>query len=479
VRELVIKETDHVNGDLPLADAEEEDMLTELEFIVAGSREENKETMKELQKGAKKRTLVIRFLSMILARAVRKNASDLHIEPRVEAILVRMGVDGILRELMTIPVAHQHSVTTRIKSLAGMDNNTEQRLPQDGRFLMTHKGRRFDVRVSTLPTYFGEKILMRILSPETTIHTFERVGLGKQTEDTLKRLLSLPQGMVIIAGPSGSGKSTTLCAALNAVSSPVKNVITLEDPVEYILDGVTQVQVNPRLGLTAATCLGSIVRQKANIVMIGEIRDAETAEIALRACQAGPLILTTLQANDSISAITRLRDLGIPPYLISSVSGILGQRLLRKLCSCKTEAPATKGYAQSLEALGLKSSLSTMYQPGGCASCENTGYKGRIGIFEILPIDGMMRHSIHAGSEEDGIRAMLQSVGFRNTQADALDKVVQGTTSLEEMMRVVPIDTVTDLWECAQCAHKITSGFRYCPFCGTAVRPDQQPAVRN
>jgi type IV pilus assembly protein PilB len=464
----VVVDTD----DIPELDLGEEKVFAELEFVVASSREESREAMKELQAGSRQRTVAVRVVSMILGRAALRQASDVHIEPRVDGTVVRLRVDGVLRELLKIPPSHQASVLSRIKILSDMDI-TERRLPQDGRFLMIHRGRRLDVRVATLPTYFGEKIVMRILDPRSNRIAFGQLGLSQQCDDSLKRILSLPQGMLIVTGPTGSGKSTTLYAALNVVSSPGRNVITIEDPVEYMLDSVNQVQVNARVGLTFASCLRQILRQDPNVIMVGEIRDGETAEIALHASQTGHLVLSTLHTNDSIGVITRLRDLGIPSYLISSVSAVVGQRLIRTLCKCRKESVATKPYIQSLETMGFRLPVRKMYQPVGCAECENSGYKGRLGIYEVLMIDGMIRDAIHSEARSEEIRRTLKSIGFRSMQVDALERVATGLTTLEEVMRVVPVDTAEDVENCVECARELVPGYNFCPFCGLSARAEQ------
>jgi type IV pilus assembly protein PilB len=437
-KSLVLKNIDLVTNEEALeASPEEEEALTQLEFIVAGSREENKEALRELRAGAKKRSYAARLLSIILTRAAQREASDLHLEPRVDSTIVRMRVDGLFQDLLNIPRAQQAAVAQRIKNLADMDTGAH-RLPQEGRFLIIHKGRRLDVRVSTLPTYFGEKILLRILDPRSTLRTFEQLGMSREHEAAMKRILNSTQGMLLVTGPTGAGKSTTLYSALNAMASPSRSIVAVEDPVEYMLDGVTQVQVSPSSGLTVAATLQPILRQNPNVIMIGEILDEETASIALRAAHIGHLVLTTLRAKDSMDAITHLRGLGLSPNLLSSISGIVGQRLLRTLCTCRTETEATSDYRRGLELIGLKEPLSRMYVPAGCPLCDNTGYRGRIAVFELLLMDDAIRDAIRSDVSTDEIRQMLPGMGFRDMRQDALDKVLHGQTTIDEVLRVFP-----------------------------------------
>jgi type IV pilus assembly protein PilB len=416
--------------------------FADVEFITADSREENRAAMKELRAGLRQRTPAVRFVSNILALAVDKAASDIHIEPRVGNMIVRIRVDGILRELMTIPAEFQSSVISRVKILADMDI-AERRVPQDGRFLMQYHGQRLDLRISTLPTHFGEKIVIRVLDPRSTIITLDQLGFSQHHRDDLKGILELPQGMLLVTGPTGSGKSTTLYAALNLLRSPARNIITVEDPVEYMLDGVNQVQVHPKAGLTFASVLPSILRQDPDVIMIGEIRDGETAEIALKSSQTGHMVLSTLHTNDSVGAITRLLDLSVPAYLIaSSVTGVMAQRLVRRLCTCRRQFVANDAHYRRIESLGAKdcSSFTSTYQAAGCATCENTGYKGRVGIYELLMIEGHIREAIYSGSRAEEVWALARSTGFRSMQEDALDKVREGLTTLDEVQRIVPFN---------------------------------------
>ena len=335
------------------ASTSEEGATTDVEFISTSSRQANQEAIREIQAElTQRRTPAVRLVSDIIQQAMLKKASDIHIEPQATATIVRIRVDGILRELESIPRNVQNSLVSRIKILSDMDIG-ERRAPQDGRFMVAVGSRRVDMRVSTLPTQYGEKVVMRLLEASAPISSFADLGLPRAVADRVRQLIALPQGMLLVTGPTGSGKSTTLYSALNLLRKPAVNIVTVEDPVEYALSGINQVHVNTKAGLTFASCLRSILRQDPNVIMIGEIRDLETAEIAMKAAQTGHMVLSTLHTNDSISAIARMLDLGIPEYLIaSSVSGILAQRLLRKLCECHTQKQVSPEDAERLVAAG-------------------------------------------------------------------------------------------------------------------------------
>ena len=324
------RHADHRSEDIP-------EPSPEIEFISTSTRQANREAIQEVQAELnQKKTPAVRLVSEIIQTAMKKRASDIHIEPQANATVVRIRVDGVLRELETIPRSIQNSLISRIKILSDMDIG-ERRAPQDGRFMVAVGPRKVDMRVSSLPTQYGEKIVMRLLETSAPLLSFADLGFPQDISERYRKLLALPQGMLLVTGPTGSGKSTTLYSALNVLRKPAVNIVTVEDPVEYDLPGINQVHVNSRAGLTFASCLRSILRQDPNVIMVGEIRDLETAEIAMKAAQTGHLVLSTLHTNDSISAVVRLLDLGIPEYLIaSSVTGILAQRLVRKLCSCRT-----------------------------------------------------------------------------------------------------------------------------------------------
>ena len=418
----------------------EEKELPEIEFFTTSSRESNQEAIREFQADLRKQTTpAVRLVSTIISAAATKNASDIHIDPQGTRTVVRIRVDGILRDLMEVPSRLQESLISRIKIIADMDI-AERRAPQDGRLLARVGRDQIDLRVSTLPTHYGEKVVIRLLDARSALVHFIDLGLSQEDSDLLAQMLAEPQGMLLVTGPTGSGKTTTLYAALNRLRSRTLNIITVEDPIEYVLEGINQVQVKYKLGRAFADCLRSILRQDPNVIMLGEIRDSETAEIALTAAQTGHLVLSTLHTNDSVSAITRLIDLNVPPFLVSSsVSGIIAQRLVRRLCSCRDEVAMSPEYRARLLAAGVEDVETRMYIPVGCSLCDDTGYQGRIGIYEVLVADEGICSAIRAGAEPHEIRSLARSNGMKLMQEQALTKVRMGLTSLDEVLRVVPL----------------------------------------
>ncbi len=409
-------------------------------------------------------TPAVRLVSAIVSSAAQKKASDIHIEPQAMGTMVRIRVDGVLRELTRIPPELQNSLISRIKILSFMDIS-ERRSPQDGRFLVQIGTRHVDLRVSTLPTHYGEKIVMRLLDPSATRAEFVDLGFTPEQSKILQHVISMPQGMLLVTGPTGSGKSTTLYACLNAIRSPQTNICTVEDPIEYKLSGINQVQINNKAGLTFASCLRSLLRQDPNVIMVGEIRDHETAEIAMQASQTGHFVLSTMHTNDSVAAVTRLLDLKVPGFMIgSSVTAVIAQRLVRKLCECRDERPVTPEYTARLIAAEVLNLPTKMYVPTGCTICDNTGYKGRLGIYEILVFDDQMRNLVRSGVRDDEMRSFARSSGMRLMQEDALEKVRRGITTLDEVMRVIPFARTSNV-RCT-CGKLMSSEFRYCPHCG-------------
>jgi type IV pilus assembly protein PilB len=437
-----------------------------MEFISSSSLQRNIEAMEEMQAELlHKSTPAVRLVASTIAAAAGKKASDIHIEPQATDTVIRLRVDGMLRDYQRIPRSLQNSVVSRIKILADMDI-AERRAPQDGRFLVKISGKKIDLRVSTLPTQYGEKVVMRLLEADAPLQNYTVLGLAPEIAGALTRILAQPQGMLLVTGPTGSGKSTTLYSSLHMVRKPTVNIITVEDPVEYAVPGLNQVQVNTKAGLTFATCLRSILRQDPNVIMVGEIRDRETAEIAIKAAQTGHLVLSTLHTNDAVSAVTRLLDLGVPGFQIAtSVSGIMAQRLVRRLCSCHAEGPMTSEYASRLAQAGIQDPPRILHLPNGCDECDLTGYKGRIGIYEMLVLDDAIRGAVRSGGRNDEIRNLARNNGMKLMQEYALDRVRQGLTTLDEVQRVVPFEQI-NVTCCAACQHELSPAFVFCPYCG-------------
>jgi len=445
----------------------------QIEFVSTSSRESNREAVQEIQADLKQqKTPAVRLVSQIIVTAMTKLASDIHIEPRATETIVRIRVDGVLRDLFEVPRNLQNSLISRIKILADMDIS-ERRNPQDGRCMVRVGDRQLDLRISTLPTQYGEKVVLRLLETSAPLTSFANLGMPKDVEEGLSELLLLPQGMILVTGPTGSGKSTTLYSALEKLRKPTVNIVTVEDPVEYVLPGINQVHVNIKAGLTFASCIRSILRQDPNIIMVGEIRDRETAEIVMTAAQTGHLVLSTLHTNDSIAALVRLHDLGIPGYLISSsVTGIVAQRLVRKLCDCHSVEPASEDFQTRLAQLGMTEIPQRMAVPSGCENCGHTGYKGRVGIYELLRLDDQTREIIRTGGNIDEIRRICHAKGMRLMQDDALEKLHIGITTLEEVLRVVPVENVATV-RCTTCGEFMQSPSTFCPHCG-GQRPTQE-----
>ncbi|NPA15635.1 MAG: type II secretion system ATPase GspE, partial [Deferribacteres bacterium] len=397
--------------------------------------EDNVEYLKDIASEAP----IIRLVNIIINRAVEKGASDIHIEPFEKEVKVRYRIDGVLHEVETLPKNALPGIVSRIKIMAKLDI-AEKRLPQDGRIKLKIEGKDIDIRVATLPTLFGEEVVMRLLDRSSILLSLEDLGFSKDVFDKFVRLITSSYGMILVTGPTGSGKTTTLYASLNRINTPDKKIITIEDPVEYQLEGINQIQVNPAIGLTFASGLRSIVRQDPDIVMVGEIRDIETAEIAIQAALTGHLVFSTLHTNDAASAITRLIDMGVEDYLVaSSVIGILAQRLVRKLCPhCKKKIAVSDYMRRVFEEHGMAERLDKgeIYAAEGCAECDYTGYKGRMGIFELLVVDDDIRALISKGVDSETIKKKAISKGMRTLIEDGLDKVASGVTTLEEVLRV-------------------------------------------
>ncbi|MDS1029387.1 ATPase, T2SS/T4P/T4SS family [Bacillota bacterium LX-D] len=378
---------------------------------------------------------IVRLVNSILENAIISGASDVHLEPNQNQMRVRIRIDGILREVLETSSKTHGAVSSRIKVMAGLDI-AEKRLPQDGRILLNVDNREVDLRVSTMPTTYGEKIVLRILDRANFFVGKGNLGLSSADEERFDRLISKPYGIILVTGPTGSGKTTTLYSMLSELNDSTKNIITLEDPVEYDLEGINQTQINTKAGLTFAAALRSILRQDPDIIMIGEIRDGETAEIAARAALTGHLVLSTLHTNDAPSAVTRITDMGVPPFLLSSaLLGVVAQRLVRRICS-ECEEPFPAGEREKM-ILGLPHDASWELKRGkGCDYCHGTGYRGRVGIFEVMEINKELRRLIDKQVATETIRAMALQQGMLTLYEDAKQKVLQGLTTIEEMLRV-------------------------------------------
>ncbi len=381
---------------------------------------------------------IIRLINALLTEAIKADASDIHIEPFENRLVVRMRVDGVLREVLEQKKAVTPLIVSRIKVMAKLDI-AEKRLPQDGRISLRVAGRAVDVRVSTLPSGHGERVVLRLLDKQAGRLDLEQLGMDAPELGAMTRLIQKPHGIILVTGPTGSGKTTTLYAVLSRLNDKRRNIMTVEDPIEYYLDGIGQTQVNPKVDMSFARGLRAILRQDPDVVMVGEIRDLETAEIAVQASLTGHLVLSTLHTNTAVGAVTRLRDMGVEPFLLSSsLLGVVAQRLVRLLCPhCKSPQPAS---AADCALLGVSpANPPTLYVPVGCAECNQLGYRGRTGIYEVIEVDAEMREMIHeqAGEQQLEIQARKHSRGIRQ---DGMRRVLAGDTSLEEVLRVTRED---------------------------------------
>jgi general secretion pathway protein E len=377
---------------------------------------------------------IIRLINALLTEAIKQNASDIHLEPYENRLSVRFRIDGVLREILEPNRSLAPLLTSRVKVMAKLDI-AEKRLPQDGRISLRIGGRPVDVRVSTMPTGFGERIVMRILDKQAGRLTLEHLGFSKAAKQLVESIIRRPHGIILITGPTGSGKSTSLYSILMRLNDHVRNIMTIEDPIEYNLDGVSQTNVNAKVDMSFARGLRAILRQDPDVVMVGEIRDLETAQISVQASLTGHLVLSTLHTNSAIGAVTRLRDMGIEPFLLStSLIGVISQRLVRTLCDCKH---SYQGLASDYEMLSCSNEeRPLLHKPAGCEHCNHTGYRGRSGIYEVVTIDDAMRQLIHDEAGEQAMEAQLRQVSS-SLFTDGARQVLNGGTSLEELLRVV------------------------------------------
>ena len=442
---------------------------------------------------------IIRLVNSIIGDAIRMGASDIHVEPQTNCLRVRYRLDGSLKTMVELPKRVQNACLSRLKLMAGIDIS-ESRKPQDGRARAMVDGRKVDLRVSSLPTFWGESLVLRILDPKAVLVDLERLGLSPVDFVRLQSVLAASQGMILCTGPTGSGKTSTLYAALRQLNGEAEKLITVEDPVEYEMGGINQVQVNVRAGLTFSGALRSILRQDPDILLIGEIRDLETAEIAVQAAQTGHLVLSTLHTNDALSTLGRLVLIGVAPYLLaSSLLCVMAQRLVRRLCPhCCKPGPASPA-ALGMLALAQLEPPENLLQPVGCDQCRQQGYKGRLGLFELLLISDRLREMLLAGNSEKELELVARQEGMRSLLEDGLAKCALGYTSLEEVLHVITVRQVGgrlcpacsatvpgELGVCVQCGAQldlhcpgcqtvVQASWRFCPGCRGPLKPQAPP----
>jgi type IV pilus assembly protein PilB len=416
------------NGETDIGGLLDEDMVSEAEDV------EINESLETLITESK-RPPVVRAIDLVIYNALKKKASDIHIEPYEDRVVVKYRIDGVLYEEFSFPKKNQSAVIARLKIISSL-NITESRLPQDGRFKVRFEGREIDFRVSSLPSHFGEKFVLRILDKEKLSIGLKKLGFSPQPLELFEKALKAPFGMILVTGPTGSGKSTTLYSIINQINLPHINIVTIEDPIEYHLEGITQIQINPDIGLTFANGLRSVLRQSPDVIMVGEIRDAETADIAVKAALTGEIILSTLHTNDAVGAITRLIDMGIEPFLLaSSLVVSTAQRLVRKLClKCREKYRIEEAVCERLK---LETKHREFFRPKGCSYCSNSGYKGRIALLEVVVLDEKIKEMIiERRSGEEIANYVYQLKEFKSLREDGFLKCVEGITSIEEVLRV-------------------------------------------
>jgi type II secretory ATPase GspE/PulE/Tfp pilus assembly ATPase PilB-like protein/FixJ family two-component response regulator len=436
--------------------------LDEIDIIL--DEEENEISVQELI-GSSEVPPVIRIVSAIISEAVRHRASDIHIEPKTKYTAVRYRLDGLLHCKIKTPIDLHPAIISRIKILAKMDIS-ERRKPQDGRITVKSGTRIVDIRASSMPTLNGEKMVMRILDKTASIKTLEELGLLQGDMEKISVLVKKPQGVIITTGPTGSGKTTMLYSILNAMLEDTKNFETIEEPVEYFVEDANQVSVRDKIGLSFAQVLRSTLRQDPDVILVGEVRDFETADVAFKASLTGHMVLTTLHTNSSVASITRLIDMGIKPYIIASaLEAVMAQRLVRKICeSCKTETTPDTAILQLLRIPPETFGNMTWYGKG-CSQCNNTGYKGRIGIFELFVMNDDFRHFISSNYKESELFDMARANGMHILVEDGIEKVKNGLTTLEELIRVIGPQTKFER-SCQTCGRMIDAKFLFCPYCG-------------
>jgi len=415
-----------------------EDLLKELEAEAAPLEEAEERAVEDIQalEQLAHEVPVVKLLNLVLIQAIKDKASDIHFEPFEDQFRIRYRVDGILYEMVPPPRHFALAVNTRIKVMADMDI-AQRRVPQDGRIELHMGGREVDLRVSTIPTVHGESVVMRVLDKSVLMLSLEKLGFAEEDLDKINKLIKRPNGIVLVTGPTGCGKTTTLYACLRKINSPEVKIITVEDPVEYDIEGIHQVQVKQSIGLTFATTLRHILRQDPDIILVGEIRDLETAEMAIQASLTGHLVFATLHTNDSPSAITRLIDMEVEPFLISStLEAIMSQRLIRVICKvCKEEYEPSAEELELLEMEPSEAKKHKFYRGKGCSACNNIGYMGRTGIYEILLMNEELRRAVVDKASAGEIREIALKYGMKTLRRDGLDKIFQGITTIEEVVR--------------------------------------------
>lgn len=446
-----------------------ENLLVDLKVKADRSVEilEEIDTERDISEQVKKSSAppIIKIVDSIIIHGVENKASDIHLEPQEKWVKVRMRVDGLMREAMQLPKWVQGAVTSRIKLMAKMDI-VERRISQDGRIKVKLGDKYLDLRISTLPTQYGEKVVMRILDPKASMINLESIGLSNQSMEWVVDMITRPQGVVLVTGPTGCGKTSTLYAMIEKIKREEINIITIEDPIEYELKGVNQVQVNEKTGLTFSYTLRSVLRQDPDVILVGEMRDSETALIAFQASITGHLVFSTLHTNDAVSTVIRLKNLGLPSYLIaSSLNGIIAQRLVRKICPhCKEPYDPPE---DELKRLGISLEEQKLYRGKGCKNCGGTGFAGRTGIFEILNVNNKIRDLIAQDAPEQEITKAAVEAGMISMYMDGLKKVLSGVTTLEELNRVVYFSSEDkDLWAiCPTCLQSVLPESEFCPHC--------------
>ncbi|HEX7077019.1 MAG TPA: ATPase, T2SS/T4P/T4SS family [Candidatus Eisenbacteria bacterium] len=439
------------------------DPAREVRELVEEVTDESPEELERLGSGSP----IVRLTNWLISRAVELRASDIHIEPQEKAVSVRIRVDGLLQDLERLPKWTQGALVSRIKILASLDI-AEKRMPQDGRIRVESEGRRIDLRVSTLPTLQGEKVVIRIADQERSALRLDTLGLSPEGLERLRAYGARPQGILIVTGPTGSGKTTLLYSLLQQIHTVAKNIVTAEDPIEHQIPGVNQVQVDERGKKSFASVLRAMLRQDPDIMMVGEIRDADTAQIAFRASITGHLVLTTVHTNDAASAVTRLVDLGLAPYMVaSSLIGVVSMRLVRTLCpKCKDAYVPTGDVLRRLGLSGRDARDFVLYRPVGCDLCAQTGFRGRTGVFEVLEMDEALRRLVSSGATEAMVRSAAVEAGMVTIGQDGLSKVLAGETTFEELTRVVSTEDEGGRI-CTGCHQTVSFEYSFCPHCGT------------